>query len=67
MSVDKLPATIFGHKSHTCLYTLELGSGPVKAEVEGKDEYPDSLSFFAADQQTSDTKWGFLFMFAGRY
>jgi len=28
---------------------LELGSGPVKAEVEGKDEYPDSLSFFAAD------------------
>jgi len=54
--VDKLPATIFGHKSHTCLYTLELGSVPVKAEVEGKDEYPDSLSFFAADQQTSDTK-----------
>jgi hypothetical protein len=26
-----------------------------------------TLSFFAADQQTSDTKWGFLFMFAGRY
>lgn len=26
-----------------------------------------TLSFFAADQQTSDTKWGFPFMFAGRY